>query len=433
MIDYNSIEIKFLAQLMYDPSVISKLEKEISKEDFRISVYYEIYLTIVDFLIADKTPTYVDLKVKFNNQILTLDIIDSMQKEDRANDVQALYDLLLEEAQKEKIRNLADKIHIDYDEDIPVKLIISNMEASLLNITSNNGIRLSSINKVGQKLISRIKENVKRYHEKDELNPEISTGLNRLDKYTLGFQRGNSWVLSASTSDGKTMISVQLANSVSKQDKTVLYFTLEDIEDNLVYRLISLRTGIPIHNILGGNLSSNQEIIINNAINDLRHQNKIMIDDECNDVGDIISKTKFTKLKYPDLSLVIIDYINLAFDRSQRHHNREQEISFISKKLVKLAKTCDVCVLILQQLNVNPDERTKGMPIRVSDLRDSKAPGHDAATVLGIHYPYKYIKNKEGKYSKRECNLWIVKNRYGEVGKNIPLISKADICKFEEN
>lgn len=419
--------------MMYDPSVITTFKKEISREDFRKKIFYDIYLGIVNFLIADITPTYADLKVKFNSDMLILDVVDSMQKEERVNDVQALYDLLLDEAQKEKLRALADKIQEDYDEDVDTKDIIANAESSLLNLVSNNGIRLNSISQVGQRVMAKIKENIRRYHEKDELNPEMATGLDILDKYTLGFQRGTSWIIAASTSDGKTMLSIQLTNSVSRQNKTVLYFTLEDIEDNLVNRILSLRTGIKIHNILSGKLSSSEETTINNTINNLRHENKIMIDDECSDIGDIISKVKFASLKYPDLSLIVVDYINLASDRSLVRFNKEQEIAAISKKLVKLAKKCNVCVLILQQLNTNPDDRTKGMPIRVTDLRDSKSPGFDASTVIGIHYPYKFIKNADGNFSRVECNLWIMKNRYGEVGKRIPLTSKAEVCKFEEN
>lgn len=433
MIDYNSTEIKLLAQMMYNPSVITTFKKEVSREDFRKKVFFEIYIGIVNFLIDDIEPTYADLKVKFNSNMLTLDIIDSMQKEEKVNDVQSLYDLLLNESQKEKLRELANKIHEQYDEDVDTKDIIANAESSLLNLVSNNGIQLSSIGQVGQRVMLKIKENIKRYHEKNELNPEMATGLDILDKYTLGFQRGTSWILAASTSDGKTMLSIQLANSVARQGKTVLYFTLEDTEDNLVNRLLSLRTGIKIHNILSGKLSSSEETTINNTINNLRHENKIMIDDECSDVGDIISKIKFASLKYPDLSLIIVDYINLASDRSLVRFNKEQEIASISKKLVKLAKKCNICVLILQQLNTNPDDRIKGMPIRITDLRDSKSPGFDASTVIGIHFPYKFKKNADGNYSRVECNLWIMKNRYGEVSRKIPLTSKADVCKFEEN
>ena len=73
-----------------------------------------------------------------------------------------------------------------------------------------------------------------------------------------------------------------------------------------------------------------------------------------------------------DVSLIVIDYLQLLRSPSRRGlDNRQVEVAEISAGIKALAKELSIPIVVLAQLNRNPEARTgdsKGKP-RLSDLR----------------------------------------------------------------
>lgn len=111
------------------------------------------------------------------------------------------------------------------------------------------------------------------------------------------------------------------------------------------------------------------------------------------------------------LDIVFIDYLQLI-NSEEKHENRTQDISKISRSLKLMAKELDVTVLALSQLSRAPETRADHRPL-LSDLRESGAIEQDADIVMFL-YRDEYYYSDTDKPNTIECIL--AKNRNGEVG-----------------
>ena len=358
----SDLDIQFLSSLMKNPNGVSSLDKEVSESDFSDSLYYEIYLEIVKFVVQNKIPSYTDLKFKFKDDALLIEIINKMEEERLVvNDINIVYSELCEVSRKRRLKALGQTLYNDSDK-TDSRELIAEIESKLINITLDSEASLSSITDIEHDFVSKLKYRAERYQAKGNLDDviEYPTGIKTLDDYTLGLHKKNTWVIGGAISDGKTQLAVQICNSIMATGKKAFYFMLEDSDENLITRFAALRTSIPISRIRVGNVTNAEIGQIQESLGQLKSTESLFIDDSLTDVNDIVSKAKFAKLKHPDVGVIVVDHINCATDRSARVGNREQELSSVSKKLLSLSKSCDVPMLILQQLNTNPDEKGRG-------------------------------------------------------------------------
>ena len=135
-----------------------------------------------------------------------------------------------------------------------------------------------------------------------------------------------------------------------------------------------------------------------------------------------------------DIAAIFIDYLQLLRSTSRRaQDNRQIEIAEISSGLKALAKELSIPVVVLAQLNRNPEQRSgdsKGRP-RLSDLRESGSIEQDADIVgLLVREEYYAENDDERKESEGKATLIIAKQRNGPVG-DIPLTFLKEFTRFE--
>ena len=132
-----------------------------------------------------------------------------------------------------------------------------------------------------------------------------------------------------------------------------------------------------------------------------------------------------------DVQLLIIDYLQLLRSTSRRaQDNRQLEISEISAGLKALAKELKIPVIVVAQLNRQPEQRSGGKP-RLSDLRESGSIEQDADLVGLLVRPELYEEDEEARVEKAgEAELIIAKQRNGPVGE-IPLTFLKEYTRFE--
>lgn len=427
----SELDLKFLASLIHRPQLLANLEEEVSVSDFKDPIYYEIYSAIIDFIIHNKEITFPDLKFKFKGDTLFIELIDHLSKQEPISDVATLHEEMIERHKKNELSSLGSLISRQIlTEDS--KQVIDLAETKITQIQSRSKISACDVASLENSFIGVIKDKVERYRRSSNISEivDIPTGFEQLDKETLGLPRRHTFIIAAGTNDGKTQLAIQMANAISSYGQSVGFFLLEGSKEEMLMRLCSLHTGISIMNIRLGNITDKQVDQITEVIQYLRENQKMYLQDTIYDVNDIVSQIKLLKMKDPNLSTVFVDNVNICWDRLNRSNNREQEISSISKKLNALAKSLNISIGILQQLNTNPDERAKGIPIRNNDLRDSKAPSHDAVLVIFIHFPDKYNDSKG--CSKRDGQLILGKNKSGVDNKIIPVINEAHVARFKE-
>ena len=244
--------------------------------------------------------------------------------------------------------------------------------------------------------------------------PGLSTGLNDLDRYILGLNKGELILIAARPGMGKTSIALNIAMNVAKKSgKTVAVFSLEMSREQLVSRLLAGEGLVPSQNLLTGQLNSDEWKRIAAAAQALSATDMRIDDNPMLSVSDMNAQCR----RISNLGLVVIDYLQLmqsagGDSRKYAGENRQQVVSDISRMLKIMAKELNVPVICLSQLSRASEGRPNKRPM-LSDLRESGAIEQDADVVIGLY--------REGYYNA-ECEepnvseAIVLKNRKGQTG-----------------
>lgn len=244
--------------------------------------------------------------------------------------------------------------------------------------------------------------------------PGLSTGLNDLDRYILGLNKGELILIAARPGMGKTSIALNIAMNVAKKSgKTVAVFSLEMSREQLVSRLLAGEGLVPSQNLLTGQLNSDEWKRIAAAAQVLSATDMRIDDNPMLSVSDMNAQCR----RISNLGLVVIDYLQLmqsagGDSRKYAGENRQQVVSDISRMLKIMAKELNVPVICLSQLSRASEGRPNKRPM-LSDLRESGAIEQDADVVIGLY--------REGYYNA-ECEepnvseAIVLKNRKGQTG-----------------
>ncbi|MBR1617016.1 replicative DNA helicase [bacterium] len=254
----------------------------------------------------------------------------------------------------------------------------------------------------------------------------VPSGYYDLDAMLAGFQKSDLIILAARPSMGKTAFALNIAENIGIDQKVpVLVFSLEMAASQLTQRILCSQAEINSQRARTGELNAQEWDKIAQCLNTL-HDAPILIDDSTGiTISDIRAKARRVKTKYPDLGIIIIDYLQLIEDKSTT--DRFQAISSISRGLKSLARELSVPVIALSQLSRKVEERTTKVPM-LSDLRESGAIEQDADVVMFVHREEYY--DKENPEFKNKAQIVIAKQRNGPVG-NVDLLFFGSYTKFK--
>jgi len=331
--------------------------------------------------------------------------------------------VLYEKFLSSETKKLADetKNRIEKKEDI-FRVLDSHIQRamSLTQTHSENGELISSA-------VMRTVEHIEAIHSNKKVDLWVNTGFIDLDN-TLKFVNGELIIIAARPSMGKTTLALNIARNTAKNDYTAL-FSLEMNNQSLATRMIATESGVSYYNLLTGKLRNEDGGKIARSAAKIKEL-KLYVDDTAGITPiQLLAKARRLKNKY-DIKIIIIDYIGLM--RSPEHQQREREISFISSELKALAKSLNIPVVVLSQLNRSVESRADKRP-QLSDLRDSGSLEQDADSVIFLYRPEYYgfsTIEGEGIPSKDICQLIIAKNRNGAVT-TVNLKFYKDIMKFD--
>jgi replicative DNA helicase len=263
----------------------------------------------------------------------------------------------------------------------------------------------------------------------------LSTGFTELDTLTSGLQNGDLIIIAGRPSMGKTAFAMNLVEHVAiKEEKAVAVFSLEMSTEQLIMRMISSFGHINAQRIRDGSLTDIDWASFNNAVKNLE-ESTILIDETPSITPtEIRAKCRRLKRTHPNLSLIMVDYLQLMTVGGSNAENRVQEISEISRSLKALAKELNVPVLALSQLNRGVESRPKakkGRMPQMSDLRESGAIEQDADIIAFIYRDEAYhgddYQNPE---ELGKADIRIAKHRNGAT-KTIKLAFIGEYAKFE--
>ena len=254
----------------------------------------------------------------------------------------------------------------------------------------------------------------------------LPSGYYDLDAMLAGFQKSDLIILAARPSMGKTAFALNIAQNIGIEQKIpVLIFSLEMAASQLTNRILCSEAEIDAQKARTGELNASEWEKIADVMNRL-HEAPILIDDSSGvTLSDIRAKARRIKTKYPDLGIIIIDYLQLIEDKSTL--DRNQAISGISRGLKSLARELGVPIIALSQLSRKVEDRQDKVPM-MSDLRESGAIEQDADVIMFVHRPEYY--DKENPELKNKAQIIIAKQRNGPVG-DVNLLYFGSTTKFK--
>ena len=328
-------------------------------------------------------------------------------------------------------REIADTAY--QPKDIEVNELLDLSEKKIFEIAeqvSRNKQDVVNVKDIIKDVVNRVHE----MHKKTGVKG-LETGFSELDKLTSGFQNGDLIIIAGRPSMGKTAISMNIVEHVAIHNSIpVVVFSLEMPMEQLVLRMISSFGRIDASKLRDGKMTEVDWNSFNHAVRAFE-ENTILIDETPSITPtEIRAKCRRLKRQYPDLGLILVDYLQLMTVHGKAE-NRVQEISEISRSLKALAKEISVPVIALSQLNRGVESRPKtgkGRMPQMADLRESGSIEQDADIVAFIYRDEQY---HDDTYSNPEeigkADLKISKHRNGATG-NIKLTFIGQYARFED-
>ena len=242
----------------------------------------------------------------------------------------------------------------------------------------------------------------------------IKTGWSNVDASTGGVRPGEFIVFGGRPGMGKTVVLIDLIRRISLHNP-VLLISLELTAVQISNRIISsvLDYDLPLKG------PEDLRRIDKEKLNFVTEYLEVMQLSVCETTFDSMFALKSyceKMVKEKGIRVIAIDYLQMLSSNRYRH-NRELEVSYISRTLKKIAKDLNICMIVTSQLSRSVETRGGDKRPQLSDLRESGAIEQDADKVIFVYRPdyYGITTDENGNSTKGQLELLMVKNRTGAI------------------
>ena len=260
----------------------------------------------------------------------------------------------------------------------------------------------------------------------------IDTGVREIDNNLMGLGKGELITIAARSGIGKTTLALNMFTFQSYNGYKPHYFSLEMPKEELIKKMLSIKSGILSKKIRRNSLEGREEEIITSLANDLASKN-FTVYDKGSSVEFIENKVREEHLK-GNLDIVYIDLINRVTTK-EKAGSRAEYIGSITRRFKQLALDLKIPVVILAQINRGAEQRTDRRPM-LSDLKESGSIEEDSDVVISVYRNLQVCdRNFTGtiNYSSNDpdlnpdrCEIGFLKSRY-TGNAIIPMIYKGDV------
>jgi len=377
-----------------------------------------------------------DLKKNKNFEVIGGDfyLINLSQKVSSSAHIEYHSRIIQQKFIQRKLISISNEIiQKSYNESTDVLDLLDEAESKLYDIAQNN---IKGSSETAQNLVIQAKNRIEEIGNREGSLSGISTGFEKLDRLTSGWQPSDLIIVAARPGMGKTALALSMARNISVQKKIpVAFFSLEMSSVQLITRLISAETGLSSDKLRTGKLADHEWQQLNVKVSDLESAPLYIDDSAALTIFELRAKARRLASAH-DIKLIVIDYLQLMnLGSSNKAGNREQEISTISRNLKALAKELNIPVIALSQLSRAVETRGGTKRPILSDLRESGAIEQDADIVSFLYRPEYYgITEWDDDMktpSEGQGEFIVAKHRNGALD-SIKLKFIANLGKFED-
>lgn len=274
------------------------------------------------------------------------------------------------------------------------------------------------------KLLDRIKSKAIKFQQNcDPVHSGIILGFEKFDNMIDGFQKGQLIVVGGRPGMGKTSFALSIFYQASVVRKIPAAFvSLEMSSDQLICRLLNMKTNIPFKAIKQGSLYERDIEKLTKANVVLSNSPLLLSDNErLGFLPDLLAELE----KIAEVAdIIIIDYIGLISAQEKRSGDRFADVGDITRSLKKFAMQKQIPIIILAQVN---RQGAKPTSPQLHELRESGSLEQDADVVIFVHRESYYDPSSENK----NTDVIVAKNREGDTG-IIEFHRKTDSLLWEE-
>ena len=254
----------------------------------------------------------------------------------------------------------------------------------------------------------------------------IPLGLPNHDDETGGIARGEVSILAGAAGMGKTTLALSLILNMAKTQHVVL-FSLEMSRDEIINKLISMITGMPLRVMQNRNFTEAQRGMWFDAMNILAGL-KLDVIDDCPMLTPAQFRTRMLRLMHQKggIDVAVIDGLWLMSDDTPQRE-RFMEVNNITRQLAAFVRQYQVAMLLLHQYKGEVSRRNDHTP-RLDDLAEATAVHRNVQYALGLHNPNYYDTEAEPDH-----RLHVLKARNKDVqhGASYGIYWNAEYRRYE--
>lgn len=222
----------------------------------------------------------------------------------------------------------------------------------------------------------------------------LPTGYASLDEKMGGLEPGSVVLVGGETSNGKSMMSLNIALNIAKNMNNVLYMSLEMTRKQIWQRVAT------ITRMTKEELTSDLDFSVQESFNL-----------EYNDIEPLVKRA----VECNDCKVVFVDYLQyLGRGMSEKE---VAKMSQIIKRIALRYNLCMVVVVSLRKAGADMKNKRKWYDIETEDLMGTAAIGYDADTVIVTSR-----KDLENKFQRRQLFVKVLKTRNGDLDYNNPFV-----------
>jgi replicative DNA helicase len=264
----------------------------------------------------------------------------------------------------------------------------------------------------------------------------VTTGYADLDRKTGGYVAGDLWIVAARPGMGKTTFAVASSSRAARKGNPAMLFSLEVAELQITSRYLAdlaydLSGPIAFNSIMRGGIEQGEFARLQRAQERFAEM-PLSVDVTARaTLGEIGLKVRAEKRRLArdgqTLRVVFLDYLKFIAASDRYRGQRVYEVGEISGGLKQLAKSEELTMILLCQLNRALEGRHDKRP-QLSDLRESGDLEQDADVVAFLHREHYFLEQstefRRGDSEtvtralelKNELEIIIGKNRAGPLG-----------------
>ena len=272
-----NIERAVLSSILFNPEEIEDVLGVLKPKDFYLPAHQKIFDVMVQLHNADMPIDEEFIRKRVDSKDVDDSILLEILSANPITNTLAYVREIKDGSVKRELANLATTIKkVAIEDEVTANDALDVVQGELYKISTDSATsELKDMEVVTNDTLVYIKK-MKELGNKHLIGE--TTGFFDLDKRTTGFNEGDLVIIAARPAMGKTALVLNMCLKNVEAGKGVIFFSLEMPAEQLMLRMLSAKTSIPLQNLRKGDMDDNQWSNLNSAFEDLNSK-KLFVDD----------------------------------------------------------------------------------------------------------------------------------------------------------